>query len=154
VPSSSSADGRLSGGSNQRDSPGAGTAVQQQQQQQQLHRSSSAGWDAAVARARRSHRAGPVPGFAWGVAGTHYPRATAGSLGRRSRSPEPDNLSPGPGATVPGALAGSGVEGAALGSSGCLRPNRHRHKRSSSLNDLPELAALLDAGDVQQEPMR
>lgn len=80
-----------------------------------IRRSGSAGWDAAVARAKSSAAAGPTVGL--------------GALSRRSRSPE----------AAGSARGGSGVGGA--------RRSRHMHKRSSSLNDLPELEALwMDGG--------
>lgn len=75
-----------------------------------IRRSGSAGWDAAVARAKSSVAAGPTVGL--------------GPLSRRSRSPE-----------------AAGTAGGGSGVSGARRP-RHMHKRSSSLNDLPELEAL------------
>jgi hypothetical protein len=106
----------------------------------QLHRSSSAGWEAAVARARsaRSPRhADSAVGLGLGVMGSYHHAAGAGStLHRRSRSPDASVTA----VQLPGAV-GAGVGG------GRSRPG-HRHKRSSSLNDLPELQALFEAGDL------
>eukprot|EP00879_Flechtneria_rotunda_P005449 GHRR01005742.1.p1 GENE.GHRR01005742.1~~GHRR01005742.1.p1 ORF type:complete len:1212 (+),score=577.85 GHRR01005742.1:442-4077(+) len=80
-----------------------------------LHRSSSsAGWEAAVAAARARK-----PTTAAGFPGVY----ATGQLHRRSRSPE---------AQLSSSAAGHDSE----------RRVRHMHKRSSSLNDLPELLQL------------
>jgi hypothetical protein len=100
-------------------------------QHQGLHSSSSAGWEAAVARARSatSPRHNDV-GLGLGVMGSHHHPGVS-LLHRRSRSPD-----------ASGAASQLPVGGASGRGS---RPG-HRPKRSSSLNDLPELQALLLAG--------
>lgn len=122
---SSSGGGRSSSGS-------GGSGAASGQHQAEMPRSSSAGWEAAVARARsaRSPRHTDV-GLGLGVLGSFHRAAGAGAaLHRRSRSPD---------ASSAVQLPGAGVGGRSS------RPG-HRHKRSSSLNDLPELQALFEAG--------
>jgi hypothetical protein len=127
------------GGRSSSSGSSSGPTGQQQQQQKGLQRSSSAGWEAAVARARNArsprHTEATSVVLGLGVMGSHYHPAGAG-LHRRSRSPDATSATQLPGTVVAGA--------------GGLRTSRpgHRHKRSSSLNDLPELQALFDAGDL------
>jgi len=98
--------------------PGAATAA--------LRRQHSAGWDAAVAAARARSSG---PSLTGAGAGLHAGALAA--LSRRSKSPEPQS-----------GRHGGLSEGGVGSSSGVGRRPRHMHKRSSSLNDLPELEAL------------
>jgi hypothetical protein len=127
---------RSGSGSGDRASSGSGSSsVQLGGQQQGLHRSSSAGWEAAVARARSARS--PRRDDLWlglGVMGSVY-HPGGSVLHRRSRSPDASGAA--------SQLPGGG--GSGRGS----RPG-HRPKRSSSLNDLPELQALLQAGDMHR----
>jgi hypothetical protein len=137
APAASMLTSRRSGsGSGDRSSSGSGSSSGHLRGQQQgLHRSSSAGWEAAVARARSasSPRHSDV-GLGLGVMGSHH-HSGRSLLHRRSRSPDASGVV-------------SQLSGAAVGGGGS-RPG-HRHKRSSSLNDLPELQALLHAGGMHR----
>jgi hypothetical protein len=100
-----------------------------------LRRNHSAGWDAAFAAARAragsTSGAGGVGGGVGASTGMISPSGVGTGvvgLSRRSRSPD-----------------GGGDRGGRLGSSRG-RQSRHMHKRSSSLNDLPELEVLWKEG--------
>lgn len=118
----------------------------------ELLRSSSSGWEAAVANARARSR--DRVGTAVGVP-CQQPMYSV-SLHRRSRSPDAHWPAAGSGYARPssGDVGGHELERANMrsqaGAGGEVRRARHMHKRSSSLNDLPELAALLESGGVQE----